>query len=54
MVSINKVGFGKFVIAPFNSDKALLDVINFFKIFLDSKSELGGNNGKSLYGVSGL
>lgn len=30
IVSINKVGFGKFVIAPFNSDNSQLDVINFF------------------------
>jgi hypothetical protein len=54
MVSINSVGFGKLVIAPFSSDKALLEVISFFKITLVSKSAFGGSNGNSLYGFSGL
>jgi hypothetical protein len=54
MVSINSVGFGKLVIAPFSSDKALLEVISFFKITLVSKSVFGGSNGNSLYGFSGL
>jgi hypothetical protein len=47
-------GFGRFVIAPFSSDNALLAEIAFFKIILFSMSTLGGRLGKSLNGCSGL
>ena len=54
IVSINNVGLGKFVIAPFSSDKALLAAIVFLSIVVFSISACGGNSGKSLYGISGL
>src|SRR5258705_4760257 len=52
-VSINKVGLGRFFIAPFNSDKALLAKMIFLRITLVSISALGGRSGKLLYGFSG-
>jgi len=48
IVSINSIGFGKFVIAPFNSESALLAVIVFFSTAMLSTSFDGGNSGKSL------
>jgi len=46
--SINKVGLGKFVVAPFSSDKALLAAIVFLSIVILSISDCGGNSGKLL------
>ena len=54
IVSINRVGLGKFVMAPFSSDKALLAAIVFLSIFVFSISAVGGNSGKSFYGIYGL
>jgi hypothetical protein len=45
MVSKKSVGFGKFLIAPFNCAKALLAEMVFSKIALVSKSCLGGSAG---------
>ena len=53
IVSINKVGFGKFVIAPFNSESERLAVITFLRIFFVSTSVFGGKSGNSLNGFSG-
>jgi hypothetical protein len=54
IISINNVRLGRVVIAPFNSDKALLAVIAFFSIVILSISFVGGNEGKALSGISGL
>jgi len=48
IASINSVGLGKFVIAPFSADNALLAAIVFLSIVVFSISAFGGNSGKSL------
>ena len=52
MVSINNVGLGRLVIAPFSYDSALLAKIVFLSISTVSISALGGKDGKSLKGFS--
>ncbi len=52
--NLKLLGGEPFVMAPFSSDKALLAAIVFLSIFVFSISAVGGNSGKSLYGISGL
>ena len=47
MVSINNMGLGRLVIAPFNSDNALLAVIVFLSMVVLSISFFGGRIGIS-------
>ena len=54
IVSMNSKGLGKLVMAPFNSDNALLAAIVFLKITFDSISAFGGKSGKLLYAFKGL
>src|SRR5690554_1908930 len=51
IVSKNNVGFGRFVIMPFNCAKALLASMVLRRILVVSKFAFGGSSGKLLIGI---